>query len=359
MTTVPFNNLQAAFDVEAEAIAGAMARVMKSGSLILGPEVEAFEQELAAKTGFGYAVGVANGTDAIELLMANRPSMGGADVLVPANSAPATVTAVLRAGCKPVYCEVQRNGIINPEKLGYFMTPETFAVLAVDLYGQTCDYAKLADFAHARQLLLYSDGAQSFGSASSARHHVNAQTLSFYPTKALGALGDGGAILTHDANLARDLKARRFYGIYDRKTLTQEFLGCNSRLDEMQAAILRERMQFADKWCEVRRKIAWFYHKWIRKDLQRRAYDNTQNYHIFNIHCEDREGSRDRLAEHAVQTAVHYPIPAHRQSPSAASHRDLPVTEEFCRTTLSLPIWVGMSDDQIGGTVEAVNELCK
>lgn len=356
---VPYHDLQPILDIESSAIADAMARVMKSGRLILGPEVEAFEYELAERMGYAHAIGVANGTDAIELVLAQRPSHGGNEVLVPANSAPATVTAVMRAGCRPVYCEVQRNGIINPEKLGYFLTPQTFAVLAVDLYGQPCDYRALANFAHARQLALYSDGAQAFGSQSTARLYVNAQTISFYPTKALGALGDGGAILTNDQGLMLDLRARRFYGIYDRRTLQQDFLGCNSRLDELQAAILRERMDVAEKWCEVRRAVAWFYHKWIRTDLQRRSYDHNQNYHIFNIHCQDRDGSRERLAGREIETAIHYPIPAHRQSPSAAPYRDLPITEDFCRTTLSLPIWVGMSDDQIHSVVGGVNELCK
>ncbi len=357
---VPFNNLKPILELEGPAIAEAMARVMQSGKLILGPEVEAFEKKLAFSRAYDTAVGVANGTDAIELLLANnRPTYGGNEVLVPANSAPATVTAVLRSGCKPVYCEVTRKGLIDPAMLGYFLTEKTFAILAVDLYGQVCDYPALRAFANKHNLMLYSDGAQSYGSASDAYTYVDAQTLSFYPTKALGALGDGGAVLTRDELLGIDLRVRRFYGIADRSTLEQEFLGCNSRLDELQAAILSERMEFAHKWAEIRRKIAWFYHKWLNPELLRREYSDGENYHIFNIHCANRDAARDHLRERGIETAVHYPTPAHRQIPSAAPFRELPVTEDFCRTTLSLPIWVGMTDEQISAVVENVNEYCK
>lgn len=352
---VPFNNLAPAIAIEREEIVKAALRVIDSGWYVLGPEVDAFEKRLASILQYRNCVGLANGTDAVELaLRATVPD--GSDVLTVANSAPATAAAIVRAGCRPVFCEIRPDGLMDPAKLGYFLTPATRAVVPVDLYGHPCDLRAIGEFANRHSLALIVDGAQSVGSIHQDIP-VDARCVSFYPTKSLGALGDGGAVLTDYDKTDVLVRRLRFYGIKDRARLQQDdSTGCNSRLDEIQAAILDARLGYVDRWCRERRHIAEFYYKHLPSYFFCRPFDEASNYHIFDIRVRHRDWFREQLRAEGVETAVHYPIPAHRQL-ATERRLDLPMTEDFCETTLSLPCWPGLTEEQLLKVVCAVTRM--
>jgi len=354
---VPYNDLRPQLLHERREILSAVERVLLSGSLVMGQECEAFEQELAKKYGYKRAVGVASGTDALELAL--RCFARGGDVLTVANSAPATVAAIIRAGCKPVFCEVDVRGLMNPKLLGHFLTKDTKAIVPVDLYGQWCDRRAIVEFAKQHKLRVIEDAAQAYGSGHFPADLPDAMCFSFYPTKALGALGDGGAVLTNDPDAETNMRELRFYGIADRKSLFQIQMGFNSRLDEVQAAILRGRAMHVLEARAQRCGIAQRYDEDLPQAFLSHGYDCNLNYHIFDIHVPNRDWFQMKLRELGVDTTVHYPVPAHRQVPTEVKERVLPMTERFCATTLSLPCWSGMTDEQVQLVIDSVCEVAE
>ncbi len=353
---VPFNDLRPALAFERIEIDEAIARVISSGNLILGPECAAFERTFADSLWYRHAIGVANGTDAIELALRALVE-GGSDVLTVANSAPATVAAIIRAGMNPVFCEVGPDGLINAQMLGHFMTPNTKAIVPVCLYGRYYDRKAVMAFANEFNLAVIEDAAQAFGTILPDAEKPHASCYSFYPTKSLGALGDGGAVVTNLDWVDAKIRTIRFYGIPEsnRRSLMQTLMGGNSRLDELQAAILHERIGYVGHHVEERRKVAKFYYDHLPSSVMPRGWDATLNYHLFTINVENRDEFRAYLEHEGIQTAVHYPIPAHRQLPTEQRHRVLPITQSFCMTTLSLPCWSGMNQGMATDVVEAVN----
>lgn len=351
-----------------EEIMDSIQRVVESGWYLRGEETALFEQEFALYCGMNNAVGVGNGLDAITLiLMACKELYGWNDedeVLVPAHTFIATVQAVIRAGLRPVLCEVsEQDYLIDVSKVELRVTGTTRAILPVHLYGLVCDMPKLASIAKRFNLKLIEDAAQSHGGCDSEGGHIGkyseAVAYSFYPGKNLGAMGDGGAVVTDKKDLARCVRMLANYG--SEQKYKHEYIGLNSRLDEIQAAVLRVKLRYLDKDNEQRRKVATCYAKGIQNPLLRIPYEgNTKRsvFHIYPVLCAERDKLADFLCEKSIGTLVHYPIPLHQQSAlSGCFVGNFPVTEMICSSELSLPISNVMGEDEIAYVIESINNF--
>lgn len=359
---VPFNDLRPSVERNQSEILAAIRNVVASGNYILGPQVEKFEGWLRERTGRKHALGLANGTDAIEVaLRAVKYDLAVPDrwfVLTVANSAPATVAAIKRAGLRPRYVDVRPDGQMDVEALEKANWRKVCAVVPVHLHGLAPDMYAIAQLARQHEIPVIEDAAQAFGSCATGWGTVTC--YSFYPTKTLGALGDGGAVVTDDAVLANTMRAIRFYGMseVDRPELRQTYDGVNSRLDEIQAAILNVRARAFDAEQEERRAMAEYYYRRIHPSFLPWRFEERKDksFHLFTVRVKDRDGVRNRMAAYrAVQTTIHYPIPAHEQNPTY-SLEELPQTEAFCRETLSLPLYVGMSRKDQDWVLQAFEE---
>jgi len=345
----------------AEAIRRAVERVVASGWYVLGREGEAFEAEFARYCGAAHAVGVANGLDALTLLFRAYGFPPGSEVIVPANTYIASVLAVTNAGLVPVLVEPDEpTYTLDPRLVERHLTPRTRAILAVHLYGRCADMTTLGELARRHGLNLVEDAAQAHGATHGGQRAGNlgdAAGFSFYPTKNLGALGDAGAVTTNDEALAEKIRSLRNYG--SREKYVNEHAGVNSRLDEMQAAILREKLPHLDGENRRRRQLARFYLDTIRHPAIRLPPADaveSDAWHLFVI----RHPARDRLAAHLVSrgvgSAVHYPIPPHHQAAYPEYRRlKLPITERIHREVLSLPLHPQLTDEEAERVAEAVN----
>ena len=359
---IPFNQLKPLHDSLADEIAEAMRRVADSGWYILGPEVEAFEREFAAFHGLEHAVGVASGTDAIELALRAAGIGRGDEVISVAHTALATVTAIERAGATPVLVDIDRDTFtMDPRQAEAAITSRTRAILPVHLYGQPADMDALGRIAEAHNLPLIEDCAQAHGATVNGRL-VGAIGLlgafSFYPTKNLGAYGDGGAVVTGDAALADELRRLRNYGQVSRYHHASR--GINSRLDEMQAAILRVKLRQLRRHNQRRREIAAIYNDNLwGVSIPRVADGRSHVYHLYVIRDHARDQLMADLQKRGIGTLIHYPVPVHLQE----SHGDLglapgslPQSEKAAREILSLPLYIGFSDAEALQVCEAINE---
>ena len=350
---------RAAYEASAAEINAAVQRVLAGGRYILGPEVEAFEREFAAWLGAGFAVGVANGTDALELALRAAGVRPGDRVATVANTATATVAAIELAGAKAVLVEIDPHTMtMNPAALAEVLAgerdPALKAVIPVHLYGHPADLPAIGEIARRHDLVVIEDCAQAHG-ASIDGWKVGgagaAGAFSFYPTKNLGALGDGGAVTTHDPRLAEQIRRLRQYGWGER--YVSDVPGKNSRLDELQAAILRVKLVRLkeDNW--KRQVLAEAYLRLLagtRLVLPEVAAGCTHVWHQFVIRTPDREALRAHLAARDVWTSVLYPVPIHRQPAYRDDSVHLPVTEQACRELLCLPMHPGLE----AGDVEMV-----
>jgi len=359
---IPFNDLRPLQNMLADELAAAMQRVMRSGWFILGPEVEAFEAEFAAYHGCHYAVGVASGTDAIELALRAAGIGPGDEVITVSHTAVATLCGIERAGATPVLVDIDPiTYTMNPDSAEAAITAQTRALLPVHLYGQPADLDALSQIAHRHHLMLIEDCAQAHG----ARYHGRPvgtfgelAAFSFYPTKNLGALGDGGAVLTNDLTLAARLRRLRNYGQAKRYHHLER--GINSRLDELQAAILRVKLTHLDAHNVARRNLAVCYHERLRDVITPRVQDGTNHvYHLYVIRHPRRDYLMKHLKARGIDTLIHYPIPNHLQ----VGYHDLkylpgslPVTEQIAQEILSLPLYIGLSDGDVRHMCAAVAE---
>jgi dTDP-4-amino-4,6-dideoxygalactose transaminase len=342
----------------------ALARVLDSGWFILGPEVEALERELAAALRARDVVAVANGTEAIQLALEALGVGPGDEVVTSPLSAAFTGLGVLRAGARPVFADLDPVTLnVAPEAVERALTPRTRALLPVHLYGHAADLDPLLELARARGIALVEDACQAFGALYRGRPVgalADAGTLSFYPTKNLGALGDGGAVAVQDEALAQRLRRLRNGGQSDR--YRHEIAGVNSRLDEVQAAILRVKLRHVPRWTARRRELAAFYLRELEGaalELPREQPYASAVHHLFVVRHRDRDGLMRRLAARGVGTLVHYPIPLHLQpafEPLGARAGDFPVAERAAREVLSLPLYPELSDAQALAVVAAVRE---
>jgi dTDP-4-amino-4,6-dideoxygalactose transaminase len=342
----------------------AMARVLDSGWFVLGPEGEAFEVELAAALGAPHAVAVANGTDALQLALRALGVGPGDEVVTSAISAAFTALAILQTGARPVFVDVERETLnLDPELVARALTPRSKAILPVHLYGHPADMEPLLALARAKGIAILEDACQAHGALHrdrpvgtlSGEHALGA--LSFYPTKNLGALGDGGAVLTNDSALATRLRQLRNGGQTSR--YRHDSFGVNSRLDELQAAILRVGLKHLPAWTERRRSLAAFYLRELADTglgLPRQQPYARAVYHLFVVRHPRRDAFAEALAELGIGTLVHYPVPLHRQPAfgDAAGAPALPVAEQASSEVLSLPLYPELSDAQARRVVEAV-----
>lgn len=348
------------------AIDGAMARVLDRGLYLLGPELDAFESEFGSWCGARHCAGVASGFSALQLIVRACGIGPGDEVIVPGNTHIATWLAVTAAGARPVPVDPDpATRVIAVPGVERAVTPATRAVFAVHLYGMPCDMGALGELCRARGLRLLVDAAQSTGaelSGSRAMCHGDAAAYSFYPTKNLGALGDGGAVVTDDPEIDGAVRLLRNYGM--RHFGDHPMRGVNARMEELHAAVLREKLRWLDEWNDRRASLA-------RRYLDRLAAmpgavaptwpDRVRHaWHLFVIEVEDRDAIRARMDAAGVGTAVHYPLPPHRTAAfgGGGPFGPLPITERLSRRVMSLPLHpfldVEQADRVMGALAEAL-----
>ena len=360
---IPFGDLKRQYaSIRAELDAAAI-RALSSGWYILGSEVRAFEEAFAAFCGAGHAIGVGNGTEALHLALVALGVGPGDEVITVANAGVPGTVAILAAGARPVYVDVEpcsRN--LDPSLLEAAITPRSRAIMPVHLYGRMADMDAILAIAGRHGLPVVEDCAQAHGATLGGRAAGRLGTcgcFSFYPSKNLGALGDGGAIVTDDAALAEKLRRLRQYG-WGRKYFTVEPGGINSRLDELQAALLAVKLRHLGAWNRARRERAGWYSQLLRGlPLELPHDDEGHVYHLYVILAAQRDQLQAALHERRIGTDIHYPLPAHLQpvyahfGPPAGS---LPVTERLAREALSLPMYPELTRAEAEAVAAAVRE---
>jgi dTDP-4-amino-4,6-dideoxygalactose transaminase len=353
--------------VRAETLA-ALARVYDSNWYVLGEEVAQFEQEYSQFSGVAHTVGVGNGLEALTLALRALSIGPGHEVLVPSNTYIATWLAVTHVGATPVPVEPDpATSNLDPARLAAALTPRTRAILPVHLYGQPCRMPEILAFAVQHGLAVVEDNAQAQGATFAGQltgsfGAVNA--TSFYPTKNLGALGDAGAITTNDAALAAQLRRLRSYGATQKNH--HELPGYNSRLDELQAAVLRVKLRCLPAWTQQRRQLAAWYSGCLAEvpglQLPAVAAGAEPVWHLYVVHTARRDALRQHLAAQGIETLVHYPVPPHLQpayTPLGWPAGSLPIAEALAATCLSLPLWPGMTQDMVATIAQAVHDFCR
>jgi dTDP-4-amino-4,6-dideoxygalactose transaminase len=354
--TVPFNALKPAED--AADVRAAIDRVLASGWFILGPEVEAFETEFAAASHVAHAVGVGTGTDAITLILRALDIGAGDEVITPPLSAAYSALAVMMAGARPVFADIDAERLtLDPRATEAAITTRTRAIMPVHLYGQAADMRPLEAIAARHNLAIVEDAAQAHLGTADGRPIGTigvAAATSFYPTKNLGAAGDGGAVLTRDAQLAARVRRLRNGGQSSR--YQHEEFGVNSRLDEMQAAILRARLKYLPAWTAKRRAIAGRYRAALAgaRPTVPVEFDAGHVYHLFPVLTDFRDRFQAHMKERGVETLIHYPVPIPRQpAVQSASPAMCPIADRVCSQVVSLPMYPGLSDAAVAAVAEA------
>lgn len=360
--SVPFLDLRASYlEIKSE-IDSAVLRVLDSGRYVLGPEVDAFESEFAAYCGAHHAVGVANGFDALSLTLRAMDVGPGDEVIVPTNTFIATWLAVSQCGAIPVPVEPDvATCNIAPSLIERAITAHTKVILPVHLYGCPADLDPIIEVARKHGLRVLEDAAQAHGARYRGRRigaHGDAVTWSFYPGKNLGAMGDAGAVTTNDAALADRIRILRNYG--SREKYINEIVGFNSRLDPIQAAMLRVKLKYLDVWNERRRVIATMYQDRLRDmDLCLPAIlpETDPAWHLFVVRTERRDELHRALTDRQIGTGIHYPVPPHLQQAYSVlgySAGDFPIAEKMAHSCLSLPIGPQLCEMEIEQVCAAI-----
>lgn len=344
----------------------AFDELLQSGWYLLGTKIENFEKEFATYCGTKHCIGVANGLDALILIFEAYKTLGllaeNDEIIVPANTYIASILAISRAGLKPILVEPNLGDyLINPQNIEKAINSKTKAILAVHLYGQVCEMEAINKIAKANQLLVIEDSAQAHGAyfgGKRAGNLGNASGFSFYPGKNLGALGDAGAITTNNDLLAETLKSLRNYG--SKIKYEHNHKGFNSRLDEIQAAVLSIKLKNLDAENNFRQKIADYYLKNINNKnvvLPKVNEANGHVWHLFVVRVADREGFKDYLTKNGIQTIIHYPIPPHKQlAYSELFDFQFPISEEIHRQVISIPISPILTDSDAEYVVKIIND---
>jgi dTDP-4-amino-4,6-dideoxygalactose transaminase len=340
--------------------------ILANGWYILGNEVKTFESIFANYCGTKHCVGVGNGFDALVLIFKGYIQLGklqkGDEVIVPANTYIATILAILQADLIPVLVEPKIETYnLNPDLIFEKITSKTKAILVVHLYGQLAEMEKINEIAIQNNLIVVEDAAQAHGAVSNFRkvgNSSNAAAFSFYPGKNLGALGDGGAVTTNDAELAQIIQSMRNYGS-ETKYYT-DYIGINSRLDELQAAFLNVKLPNLDAENSTRRAVAKRYLTEIRNDkivLPFWDLSNNHVFHLFVIRTKNRDDLQHYLTENGIQTMIHYPIPPHKQKAfSHWNHMSFPITEKIHNEVLSLPMSPVLTDVEAASIIAILNQ---
>ena len=358
---IPYESLQRLNHPFKEEFENMFNNVLEKGHYILGPHLELFEKEFAAFHSSKYCVGISNGLDAIILALKALALPKGSEVIVPANTYIATILAVIACNLKPVLVEPDIHTYnIDPAKIEQAITAKTKALLVVHLYGKMCDMDKIMQLKSAYNLFLIEDCAQAHGATYKnklAGTFGEFGAFSFYPTKNLGALGDAGGIICNGDEHRHTLMQLRNYGS-DRKYYN-DIVGYNNRMDEMQAAFLRVKLKQLQHMNAHRNELADMYHqnlsgKYILPVKDTNYYDV---YHIFNIRFGQRDDLQQYLADKAIGTVIHYPVPPHKQKAimNRFEGEDYPITDEIHNTTLSIPCSFCHTKDEIWEVIGALN----
>ncbi len=363
MTRIPFVNLKRQHDELRDELRAAIDGVIDRGDFILGSQVELFEREFAAYCGVKHCVGIGNGLDALTLALAGLGVGAGDEVITPANTFIATALAIHRTGAAPVLVDHHPDTYnIDPRRLAAAVTSRTTAIVPVHLYGQPADMDPIRAFAAEHGLIVVEDAAQAHGASHNGRRCgslARAAAFSFYPAKNLGAMGDAGAVVTDDEELARWIRCTGNYGSIVKNR--HDIPGCNTRLDNIQAAILRVKLRHLDRWNETRRLLADRYRELLETSalvLPAKLLDVEHVHHLFVVRCPDRDALAKHLAEQGIATGMHYPIPIHHQP--ALKGRclipgPLPNADRFASQLLSLPICPYTTPDDVAEVAAAVH----
>lgn len=365
---VPFLDLHKAYEELQPEMDAALQRVMASGWYVLGPEVEAFESEFSTFCGAKHCIGTGNGFDALRLVLQAMDIGEGDEVIVPAFTFIATWLAVSAVGATPVGVDCRlENANIDVDRIEAAVTPATRAIIPVHLYGHPADMRAIREIADRHGLKVIEDAAQAHGATyqgEPAGHLADAAAFSFYPAKNLGACGDGGAVITDDPDIAARVAKLRNYGSLEK--YSHELCGSNSRLDELQAAVLRVKLRYLPEWNARREEVAARYFEKLKNidglDLPLVPAQARPSWHLFVVRHPDRDELKKRLLHQNIETGIHYPVPPCasgayvNDSRCAASY---PVTEQLSRTVLSLPISPHMTEKDIGNVISAVKKECQ
>ncbi len=375
---VPFFDLTTQFSLIEDEIKSALNEVFKTQQFIMGPQVEALERTIASYCGTRFAVGVASGSDALLLSLMSIEIRPGDEVILPPFTFFATAGSVSRLGAIPVFADIDPETLnIDPSKILEKLTPKTKAILPVHLYGQCADMDPILQMARERNLSVIEDAAQSLGAEYKPRPDSiprragqmgDLGCFSFYPTKNLGAFGDAGMIVTNDPHLAEKARLLRVHG--SQPKYYHRWVGINSRLDTMQAAILLVKFKYLEQWTKTRQKKAAYYLT-LFQDLQSKVpgiklpaiqYHNRHIFHQFVIRVPQRDHLRKFLAEQGIGTDIYYPLPLHLQECfSFLRYRrgDFPVSEKASEETLALPIFPELTEEQQERVVEQIRRFYK
>jgi dTDP-4-amino-4,6-dideoxygalactose transaminase len=335
---------------------------------VMGKKLEAFEKEYAAFNDTKFSIGVSNGLDALHLALKALNVTKGDEVIVPSNTYIATALAASYVGATPVFVEPDQNTYnINPANIEAAITSKTKVIMPVHLYGQACDMDAIMAIAKKHNLFVVEDNAQAHGATFNGKitgSFGNANGTSFYPGKNLGALGDAGAVTTNDETIAKKIAMLRNYG--SEKKYHNEEIGFNMRLDEVQAGFLSVKLKHLNEWTKQRKEIAKQYNEALKNvsDLVLPAVhaNATHVYHLYVIKTKNRDGLQKHLSENGIGTLIHYPIPPHLQKAYQSlgfKKGSFPIAEELADNCLSLPIWPGMTLDQVNTVAENIKKAFK
>lgn len=363
MNSVPFLDLKKLHENLHGQLNQAFARVVDSGWFVMGPELEAFENEFAQYCEVDHCIGVGNGLEALHLLLRAYGIGPGDEVIVPSSTFIATWLAVSECGAVPVPVEPRIDTHnIDPDLIASVITPRTKAILPVHLYGQPADMDPINQIAEQYNIVVLEDAAQAHGSRYKGRRAgslSDAAATSFYPGKNLGALGDGGAVLTNDAAIADKVRMLRNYG--SREKYQHELAGFNSRLDEMQAAFLRVKLPLMDEWNNARREVAQLYTSQLQNvDVVLPGIPDWADpvWHLYVVRSQRRDDLKRHLQDSGITTVIHYPIPPYRQQCYSGSiDGEYPVTDILADEVLSLPMSMTMVAEEVEYVVDAMRQF--
>ena len=359
---IPFNTLKPGYAKYRDEYLEAATRVLDSGWYTLGHELEAFEREFAEWLGMRHCVGLNSGLDALILAVRALGIKAGDEVIVPANTYIASVLGITENGATPVFVEPDQYYNIDPDKIEQAITPRTKAILVVHLYGQACRMGKIMEIAQRHKLPVIEDCAQSHGATFNGQKtgtFGKISCFSFFPTKNMGAFGDAGAIATNDEEIAQKIRALRNYG--SEKKYYNEYQGVNSRMDEIQAALLRVKLHHIDEITAERRAIAEAYLAGIKNPdiiLPQIAEGASHVWHLFVVRTEKRDDLQKYLADNGIGTQIHYPVPPHlAEAYKGLGHNigDFPMTERLAEMILSLPLFNGENTSHIDALLQNIN----
>lgn len=358
---IPFLDLKLINQDYEKVINEALSKKVSSGWFILGEEVKTFESSFAEYCGTKHCIGVANGLDALVLLLKASDFPKGSEVIVPSNTYIASILAISLAGLTPVLVEPDLNTyLLDPAKIEEKITPNTKAILVVHLYGKCCEMEPISRIAQKNNLKVFEDAAQSHGAEYQAKKAGNLSDgagFSFYPTKNLGAMGDAGAITTNDDKLASKIRVLRNYGSGEKYIFEEQ--GINSRLDEMQAAILNVKLPNLDKENKIRQAIAKRYLTEIRNQAIVLPFAETVEedvWHLFVVRTKDRNRFREYLMHHKIGSDIHYPVPPHKQAAYKEWNNDsFPISEKIHQEVVSLPLNTTLSEEEVSYIIDKIN----